>query len=35
MKDCIYVDLDGTLAEHHGWKGVDHIGKPIPAMVCT
>lgn len=29
----IGVDLDGTLAEYHGWKGVDRIGKPIPAMV--
>ncbi len=28
-----YVDLDGTLAEYHGWKGYDHIGAPIPAMV--
>lgn len=29
----IAVDLDGTLAEYHGWKGVEHIGKPVPAMV--
>lgn len=29
----IGVDLDGTLAEYHGFKGVDHIGNPIPAMV--
>lgn len=29
----IGVDLDGTLAEYHGWKGERHIGKPIPAMV--
>lgn len=29
----IGVDLDGTLAEYHGWKGMDHIGAPIPAMV--
>jgi hypothetical protein len=29
----IAVDLDGTLAEYHGWKGIEHIGKPIPAMV--
>lgn len=27
------IDLDGTLAEYHGWKGIDHIGAPIPAMV--
>ena len=28
----IGVDLDGTLAEYHGWNG-GVIGKPIPAMV--
>ena len=27
------VDLDGTLAEYHGWVGPDHIGPPIAAMV--
>jgi hypothetical protein len=27
------VDLDGTLAEYHGWKSETHIGKPIPKMV--
>lgn len=32
-KDIIAVDLDGTLAEHHGWKGVEHIGEPVPAML--
>jgi len=27
-------DLDGTLAEYHGWTGNPyHIGKPIPAIV--
>lgn len=30
----IAVDLDGTLAHYDGWKGVDHIGEPIPAMVA-
>jgi hypothetical protein len=29
----IAVDLDGTLAEYHGWKGALEIGKPVPAMV--
>jgi hypothetical protein len=29
----IGVDLDGTLAQYDGWKGYDHIGEPIPAMV--
>lgn len=28
----IGVDLDGTLAEYHGWDG-GKIGEPIPAMV--
>jgi len=29
----IAVDLDATLAEYHGWKGIEHIGPPIPLMV--
>jgi Rieske Fe-S protein len=29
----IGVDLDGTLAEYHGWQGVMHIGPPVPAML--
>lgn len=29
----IYVDLDGTLAEYGGWKGPEHIGKPVQAML--
>lgn len=29
----IGVDLDGTFAHYEGWKGVDHIGDPIPAML--
>lgn len=29
----IGVDLDGTLAHYDGWKGWDHIGDPIPAML--
>lgn len=29
----IGVDLDGTLAHYDGWKGIEHIGAPIPAMV--
>lgn len=28
----IGVDLDGTLAEYHGWQGADHIGAPVPRM---
>ena len=30
----IGVDLDGTLAKYDGWKGVHHIGEPIPAMIA-
>jgi len=29
----IGVDLDGTLAEYHGWKNDGEIGQPIPLMV--
>ncbi len=29
----IGVDLDGTLAMYDHWRGPDHIGEPIPAMV--
>ena len=29
----IGVDLDGTLAMWDGWKGHEHIGEPIPAML--
>jgi hypothetical protein len=29
----IGVDLDGTLAEYHRWMGIEHIGKPVPAML--
>ena len=28
------VDLDGTLAEYKGWKGIYHIGEPIPSIVA-
>jgi len=33
MAGWIGVDLDGTLAEYHGWKGGHHIGNPVPPMV--
>ena len=32
MKDWIGVDLDGTLAEYHGWND-GKIGEPIQLMV--
>lgn len=28
------VDLDGTLAEYHGFEGATRIGPPIPKMVA-
>lgn len=30
----IAVDLDGTLAHYEGWKGIDHVGAPVPKMVA-
>lgn len=33
MGGWIGVDLDGTLAVYGGWKGPDHIGEPVPAML--
>jgi len=30
----IGVDLDGTLARHDIWVGMDHIGKPIEPMMA-
>ena len=32
MSGWIGVDLDGTLAFYDMWRGMEHIGKPIPAM---
>ena len=32
-KEWIGVDLDGTLAEYNGWKGIAHVGEPIQPMV--
>lgn len=33
MQGWIGVDLDGTLAFYDHWRGPDHIGEPIPAML--
>lgn len=33
-KGWIGVDLDGTLAEYHGWQGELHVGAPVPRMVA-
>lgn len=32
-KPWLGVDLDGTLAVYDKWRGIEHIGAPIPAMV--
>lgn len=32
MSGWIGVDLDGTLAEYHGWSSLEDIGNPIPRM---
>lgn len=29
----IGLDLDGTLAYYDEWRGIEHIGEPIPAML--
>lgn len=33
MRPWIGVDLDGVLAEYHGWQGPEHIGRPIRPMI--
>lgn len=33
MQGWIGVDLDGCLAIYDGWKGENHIGEPVPAML--
>ncbi len=33
MNGWIGVDLDGTLAQYDGWKGIEHIGEPVPLML--
>lgn len=33
MSGWIGVDLDGTLAHYDGWRGVAHIGEPVPDML--
>jgi hypothetical protein len=32
-KPTVAVDLDGVLAIYTTWKGVDHIGDPIPGSI--
>lgn len=33
LRGWIGVDLDGTIAFYDTWKGVEHIGDPIPRMM--
>ena len=33
MRPTICLDLDGVLAEYHGWRGIEHIGEPIEGAV--
>jgi hypothetical protein len=33
-KGWIGVDLDGTLAYYDHWRGVEHIGEPVPRMLA-
>src|SRR5687768_11716701 len=34
MSGWIGVDLDGTLSLYDGWRGMDHIGPPVPLMLA-
>lgn len=34
LQGWIGIDLDGTLAHYDGWKGIAHIGDPVPAMAA-
>lgn len=34
MSGWIGVDLDGTLARYEGWRGIAHVGEPVPAMLA-
>ena len=33
VEGWIGVDLDGTLAEFHGWINEEYIGNPVPEML--
>lgn len=33
MDGWIGVDLDGTLAHYDHWRGIEHVGDPIPLML--
>jgi hypothetical protein len=33
-RKVIAVDLDGTLAHYDKWRGIHHIGDPVPKMLA-
>ena len=33
-EEYVAFDLDGTLAVYDGWKGIEHIGEPIPKAIA-
>ncbi len=33
-KSTVAVDLDGVLASYDGWRGINHIGDPIPGAIA-
>jgi len=33
VRKTVCVDLDGVLAYHETWQGVDHFGEPLPGAV--
>ena len=34
IEEWIGFDLDGVVAVYDGWKGVDHIGEPVPKIIA-
>lgn len=34
MNGWIGVDLDGTLAHYDKWRGMEHVGEPVPEMLA-
>jgi len=33
IPEWVAFDLDGTVAHYTEWKGIEHIGEPIPATI--
>lgn len=34
MNGWVGCDFDGTLAHYDHWRGIEHLGDPVPAMVA-